>query len=228
MLVQQEEVSVRNCQVRLLGGSLDICLPSTKQDLTQGQWPKGRITVGIRGGEGQTRAEVLLYSYEQLYICRCMQNHNNDTIKTSDTEKYTSHFIERVMCERELEAEQNCNTLTPHSYGHISVSFLFSWAAQPRAWGSSLSGTWSSFQHLLSNWLNFQCTKLYNNLTPTLLASVTISHSIQPVHGQGYILIFLDRMRLLFTQVPFPFWQLGWGQYVTVRALLEFAGHRPT
>ena len=31
------------------------------------------------------------------------------------------------------------------------------------------------------------------------------SHSIQPVHGQGYILIFLDRMHLLFTQVHFLF-----------------------
>ena len=41
------------------------------------------------------------------------------------------------------------------------------------------------------------------------------SHSIQPVHGQGYILIFLNRMHLLFTQVHFLFWQLGWGQYVT-------------
>ena len=28
-------------------------------------------------------------------------------------EKYTSHFIERVVCERELETEQNCNILTP-------------------------------------------------------------------------------------------------------------------
>ena len=40
---------------------------------------------------------------------------------------------------------------------------------------------------------------------------------IQPVHGQGYILIFLDRMHLLFTQVHFLFWQPGrvGGQYTT-------------
>ena len=103
---------------------------------------------------------------------------------------------------------------------HNSVSFPFSWAAQPGAWGPSLSGTCSSFQHLLSNWLNFMCTELYNNLMPTLLpASVTISHSIQPIHGQGYILIFLDRMHVLFTQVHFLFWQLGWDQYVTLLSL---------
>ena len=41
---------------------------------------------------------------------------------------------------------------------------------------------------------------------------------IQHVHGQGYILIFLDRMPLLFTQVHFLFWQpcrVG-GQYIPV------------
>ena len=45
-----------------------------------------------------------------------MQNHNDDTIKTSrrsSLEKYTSHFIERVVYERELETEQSCNILTP-------------------------------------------------------------------------------------------------------------------
>ena len=31
------------------------------------------------------------------------------------------------MCERELETEQNCNILTPTSYGHNSVSFPFPW-----------------------------------------------------------------------------------------------------
>ena len=118
-----------------------------------------------------------------------------------------------------------------HSYGHNSVSFPFSWAAQPRVWGPILPGTCSSFQHLLSNcdysiggprapsarcwfslpllisnWLNFLCPELYNYLTPTLLPpSVTISHSNQPVHSQGYILIFLDRMQLLFTLVHFHF-----------------------
>ena len=40
---------------------------------------------------------------------------------------------------------------------------------------------------------------------------------IQPVHGQGYILIFLDWMHLLFTLVHFLFWQPGRvvGQYTT-------------
>ena len=72
------------------------------------------------------------------------------------------------------------------------------------------AGCWFSLQHLSPTDLNFLSPGLYNNLTPALLsASVTISHSIQPVHGQGYILIFLDRMHLLFTQVHFLFWQLS-------------------
>ena len=62
-----------------------------------------------------------------------MQNHNDDTKKTSEDsslEKYTSHFIERVVCERELETEQRLQHTDPHSYGHNSVSFPFSWVAQ--------------------------------------------------------------------------------------------------
>ena len=44
------------------------------------------------------------------------------------------------MCERELETEQNCNILTPQSYGHNSVSFPFSCAAQPVVWGQPSLG----------------------------------------------------------------------------------------
>ena len=59
------------------------------------------------------------------------------------------------MCDRELETEQKCNILTPTLMAITAFLFPFSWAAQPRAWGLSLSGTWSSFQHLLSN---FNCS----------------------------------------------------------------------
>ena len=153
-------------------------------------------------------------------------------------EKYTSHFIERVVCERELETEQNCNILTPtlmaitafllRSPGllnrgpgaqplwdivlipasSLQLQLLSRGPESPLCWVLVLSTT--SFLQLL----NFLSPGLYNNLTPTLLpASVTISHSIQPVHSQGYILIFLDRMHLLFTHVHFLFWQLGRGQH---------------
>ena len=162
----------------------------------------------------------------------------------SSLEKYTSHFIWKgskgllkvLLCESWVGDWTELQHIDPYSYGHNSVSFPFSWAAQPGAWGPSLSGTWSSYQHFLSNCccsiegpegppllgagsiycifsptdLNFLSQGLYNNLTPTLLhASVTISHSIQPLDSQGYILIFLDRMHLWFIQVHFLFWQIG-------------------
>ena len=71
-------------------------------------------------------------------------------MKTSEhslLEKYNSHFIERVVCERKLETEQNCNILTPTLMATIALLTR----AQPGAWGPCHSGTWSSFQFLLSN-----------------------------------------------------------------------------
>ena len=97
---------------------------------------------------------IVTTNYTYTYTCRNIFN----TIRRSEDsslEKYTSHFIERVVCERELETEQRLQHSDSHSYGHNSVSFPSSWAAQPGAWGPSLSGTWSSFQHL-SNWSELQ------------------------------------------------------------------------
>ena len=149
-----------------------------------------------------------------------MQNHNDDTIKTRSLEKYTSHFIERVVCERELETEQNCNILTPTLMA-ISVSFPFFWAAQPGAWGPASLGAGFLYRILsptclIPNWLNFLCTELYNSSTSTffLWASQFHTHSTCP------------RSRLWYPDIPWPdapviytgaFWQPGRvvGQYTT-------------
>ena len=75
--------------------------------------------------------------------------------------------------------------------------------------------------------LNFLSPGLYNNLTSTLLpACVTISHSVQPLDSQGHILIFLDRMHLLFTLVHFLFWHLGrvGGQYTAIMHKITIYG----
>ena len=87
---------------------------------------------------------------------------------------------------------------------------------EPGGPASSLQFIWSP-THLIPNWLNFLCTELYNSSTPTFFLWVSQITLIQPVHGQGYILIFLDQMHLLFTQVHFLFWQPGRviGQYTT-------------
>ena len=112
----------------------------------------------------------------------------------------------------------------PASLWHVPHSSIFS----PTGLISNCSfgglrapsaASWFSLPHLISNWLNFLCTELYNNSTPTFFLWAAQIVLIQPVHGQGYILIFLDRMNLLFTPVHFLFWQPGrvGGQYTTLR-----------
>ena len=73
-----------------------------------------------------------------------------------------------------------------------------------------------------SNWSGLQTNRLavlvelYNSSKSTFLCESQIA-LIQPIHGQGYILLFLDRMHLLFIQVHFLFLQPGRfvGQYTT-------------
>ena len=139
-----------------------------------------------------------------------------------------------------MEAEQNCNILIPTlmaitaflsrspgllnqgsvgpaSLGNVPHSSIFSptATAQSGSWGPSLPGCWSSLPHLISNWKNFLFTELHNCSSSTFFLWASQITLIQPVHGQRYILIVLDRMHLLFTQVHFLFWHLGRGQYVT-------------
>ena len=108
----------------------------------------------------------------------------------------------------------------PASLGHVPHSNIFS----PTDLISNcsigdlrahLAGCWFSLPHLPSNWLNILCTELYNCSTTTFFLWATQIALNQPIHGQGYILIFLDQMHRLFTQMHFLFWPLGWGQYVT-------------
>ena len=115
----------------------------------------------------------LLYSHDHYTYTYTYRNIFN-TIRTSGDSslgKYTSHFIRKgskvllkvLLCERWVGDWTELQHIDPppNSSGYNSISFPFSWAAQPGAWGTSLSGTWSSFQHLLSNWseaLNSNCS----------------------------------------------------------------------
>ena len=116
----------------------------------------------------------------------------------------------------------------PASLGHGPHSSIFSptylrlWT--PTAQSGVLLGAGSLYSILTPTDLHFLSPGLYNNLTSTLLpSSVTISHSIQPLDSQGHMLIFLDWMHLLFTQVHFRFWQLGrvGSQYATLAQSAE-------
>ena len=157
----------------------------------------------------------------------------------TSSEKYTSHFIWKgskvllkvLLGERWVGDWRELQHIEHHFYDHNSISFPFSWAAQPEAWGPSLSGTWSSFQHLLSNSSELQLINrgswgplllgagsLYSILSPTnsnFLCTEFYAHSIQPVDSQGYPFDTFDRIHLLFTQMHFLFWQLGRGKYAT-------------
>ena len=131
---------------------------------------------------------------------------------TQFLEKYTSHFIWKGCVWEGVGDRTELQHTDPHSIDHNRVSFLFSWAAQPEAWGPSLSGCWSSLPHLISDWSDIQTDWISCALSYIIVQRLPSScgrHNfalIQPVHGQGYnILIFLDRMHLLFTQLHFLF-----------------------
>ena len=116
----------------------------------------------------------------------------------------------------ELETEQNCNILTPNSSGYNSISFPFSWAAQPGAWGISLC-----WDMVLIPASSLQLIEFLSHpgyvilLRPPASCGATIRTQYNPSTIKVIPRIF-DRMHLLFTQVHFFFWQLGWGQYVTL------------
>ena len=84
----------------------------------------------------------LLYSHNQLYIHICMQKniqHNKDERTQFFRKIYFSLYLKGLCVRDELETEQRLQHIDPHSSGCHNLSFSFSWAAQPRAWGPSLS-----------------------------------------------------------------------------------------
>ena len=111
-----------------------------------------------------TKLIHLVYSYANA--CRNIFN----TIKTSghtSLEKYTSHFIERVVCERKLETEQRLQCIDPpHQLFWISQPFFpvllgcstEGMGAQPLLVHGSHSSIFSPTD------LNFLSPGLYNNL----------------------------------------------------------------
>ena len=80
----------------------------------------------------------------------------------------------------ELETEQRLQHIDPpNTSGHGSASFSFFWAAQPGAWGPSLSAEiWNAeFKTLRSNRLELSVNRVI---------SLFYAHSIQTVDSQGY------------------------------------------
>ena len=105
-----------------------------------------------------------------IYIFICMQNHNDDTIETSDTvlrKIYLSLYLKGL-----LKTEQNCNILTPPTLMAISISFLFSCAVQPGAWGPASLGAGFLYRILSSTRL---VSKLINRRSEGSLCWVLAS-----------------------------------------------------
>ena len=95
----------------------------------------------------------LLYSHMlQLYThtCRIHIGRNNKDERRLLLKKYTSHFIWKFVCERELETEQNCNILTPHSYGHQRCVFLVLLMLNRTPGGSAFCLVLTFSSHILS------------------------------------------------------------------------------
>ena len=116
--------------------------------------------------------------------------HNKDE-QHSLLEKYTSHFIWKVCVWEGVGDRTELQHIDPHSIGHNCVSFLFSCAAQPGAWGPILLGAGFLYRilsptGLVSKLTNFLSSPSYIIVQrPLLLVGVTIA-LIQPIHGQGY------------------------------------------
>ena len=137
---------------------------------------------------GECRCCIVTTNYTYTYACRNIFN----TIKMSghsSLEKYTTHFIERVVCERELETEQNCNILTPtlmaktaflsrstgllnlepgaqHLWDMVLIPASSLQLLNRESWGPPLLGAGSLYSILSPTNLNFLCTELYYCFTP--------------------------------------------------------------
>ena len=136
---------------------------------------------------------------------------NDTTIKgrakTSLTNIFTSQFIckvrkgySRFYCERELETEQNCNILTPHSYGRQRCVFLVLQMLNRRPWGPAFC--WM---------MGF----LYCILSATSLGPNSIG-GLEPLPAWcGFPLPLL--VNKLCLQLLLELWLLSWLSYIIVQ-----------
>ena len=83
-------------------------------------------------------------------------------------EKYTSHFIERVVCERELETEQRLQYIDPQLFWLSQPFFPVLLGCSTRGLGAQpLLGHGSHSSIFSPTDLNFLSPGLCNDLTPT-------------------------------------------------------------
>ena len=120
----------------------------------------------------------MLYSH---IIHICMQNHNGDTIKTSDTvlrKIYLSLYL-KGLCVRGSWRPNRTATYWPQLLW-LQQRFFPVLLGCSTSLGAGFLYRILSPTHLIPSWLNFLCTELYNSSTPTffLWASQFRTHSI--------------------------------------------------
>ena len=148
-----------------------------------------------------------------------MQNHiqHNKDERTQFLRKYTSHFIERVVCERRVgDCAELQHIDPPNSSGYNSISFSFSWAAQPGAWGPSLYWDMVLIPASSLQQIKTSCRRGYIIIwRPPTSCERHNSHSIQPVDSQGYLPIPSTGCTCYLLRCISYFDSSAGGQYVT-------------
>ena len=132
-----------------------------------------------------------------LYFCSiailniCMQKHD-DTIRgvTQFFRKiYLSLYLkgfERVTQGFTVRGSWRPNRTVPYwppTLLAITVFLYLLLGCSTGVLGAHSAGCWFCLPHLLSNWLNFLCTELYNSSTPTFFLWASQIALIQPVYG---------------------------------------------
>ena len=109
----------------------------------------------------------MLQLYIYTYICWIHTNAMNKDKRRLLSKKYTSHFITRFACERELETEQRLQYIDPHS-------FSFSWCStgDPEAHSAECG---LSLPHFVTNGSDLQLSDFLSSLSYIVVQSPTQS-----------------------------------------------------
>ena len=151
----------------------------------------------------------MLYSHNKLYTYTSGNIFN--TIKASgqrSLEKYTSHFIERVVCERWVGDWTELQHIDPTTL--LAITAFLSRSPWLLNGGLGAQPLWDMVLILASS---HQLTRTSCAPSYIIVLRPLNSNRLQSTSD------ILDRMHLLFTQMHILFWQLGrvGGQYATVR-----------
>ena len=159
---------------------------------------------------------ISIYWYCNILICRCVQKHiqhNKDEWTQFFRKIYLSLYLkgfERVtkviICERRVGDWKELQHIDPHSSGHSSISFPFSWAAQPGTWEPSFC--WDMVLIPVSSlqliWTSCRRGYIIIWCPPTSCERhICTQFNLSTVKVIPWSPDIFDRMHLLFTQVHF-------------------------